>query len=127
MTQRHNKVQQTKPTSFSCESNPFFLRAGFDLIELSGYRSTLDLVSAAARRRKPAKLLLIGTYRPTDVIISQSPLKALKQDLLVHKLCREITLERLEESSVAEYLSGEFAECSFDTAGLANLVHRHSG
>src|SRR6266446_5751698 len=59
-------------------------------------RSTLDLVSAAARRRGPAKLLLLGTYRPTDVIISQSPLKALKQDLLVHKLCREIALERLE-------------------------------
>src|SRR5215469_5739727 len=89
--------------------------------------STLDLVSAAARRRGPAKLLLIGTYRPTDVIISQNPLKPLKQDLLVHKLCREIPLERLEESEVAEYLTAEFAECSFDTARLANLVHRHSG
>jgi hypothetical protein len=89
--------------------------------------STLDLVSAVARRRGPAKLLLLGTYRPTDVIISQSPLKALKQDLLVHKLCREIALERLEESDVAEYLTAEFAERSFDTAALANLVHRQSG
>jgi len=89
--------------------------------------STLDLLSAAARRRGPAKLLLIGTYRPTDVIISQSPLKALKQDLLVHNLCREIGLERLEESDVAEYLTLEFAESCFDIAGLANLVHRHSG
>jgi DNA-binding winged helix-turn-helix (wHTH) protein len=89
--------------------------------------STLDIVSAAARRRGPAKLLLLGTYRPTDVIISQSPLKALKQDLLVHKLCREIALERLEESDVAEYLTVEFAECTFAAAGLAKLVHRHSG
>src|SRR5712664_3497315 len=89
--------------------------------------STLDLVSAVARRRGPAKLLLLGTYRPTDVIISQSPLKALKQDLLVHKLCREIALERLEESDVAEYLTEEFAECTFAAAGLAKLVHRHSG
>jgi DNA-binding winged helix-turn-helix (wHTH) protein len=89
--------------------------------------STLDLVSAAARRRGPAKLLLLGTYRPTGVIISQSPLKALKQDLLVHKLCREIALERLEESDVAEYLTVEFAECTFAAAGLAKLVHRHSG
>jgi DNA-binding winged helix-turn-helix (wHTH) protein len=89
--------------------------------------STLDLVSAAARRRGPAKLLLLGTYRPTDVIISQSPLKTLKQDLLVHNLCSEIALERLEESDVANYLIAEFAECSFDTAGLANLVYRHSG
>jgi DNA-binding winged helix-turn-helix (wHTH) protein len=89
--------------------------------------STLDLVSAAARRRGPAKLLLLGTYRPTDVIISQSPLKALKQDLLVHKLCREIALEGLEESDVAEYLTVEFAECTFAAADLAKLVHRHSG
>ena len=89
--------------------------------------STLDLVSAAARRRGPAKLLLLGTYRPTDIIISQSPLKALKQDLLVHKLCREIALDRLEESDVAEYLTVEFAECTFAGADLAKLVHRHSG
>src|SRR5258706_2148428 len=89
--------------------------------------SNLDLVRAAAGRRGPAKLLLLGTYRPTDVIISQSPLKALKQDLLVHKLCREIALERLEESDVAEYLTVEFAECTFATADLAKLVHRHSG
>ena len=89
--------------------------------------STLDLFSALARRRGPAKLVIVGTYRPADVIISQSPLKALKQDLLVHNLCYEIALERLEESDVAEYLTIEFPECSFAAAGLANLVHRHSG
>ena len=42
------------------------------------YPSTLDFISALARRRGPAKLLLLGTYRPADVIISQSPLKALE-------------------------------------------------
>src|SRR5690349_8750137 len=89
--------------------------------------STLDLISALARRRGPAKLVIVGTYRPADVIISQSPLKALKQDLLVHNLCHEIALERLEESDVAEYLTIEFPECSFAPAVLANLVHRHSG
>src|SRR5258706_14655068 len=82
--------------------------------------STLDLVSAAARRRGPAKLLLLGTYRPTDVIIAQSPLKALKRDFLVHKLCREIELEGLEESDVAEYLTKEFAEATFAPAGRSS-------
>src|SRR5712675_1305950 len=89
--------------------------------------STLDLISALARRRGPAKLVIVGTYRPADVIISQSPLKALKQDLLVHNLCHEIALERLEESDVGEYLTEEFAECTFAAADLAKLVHRHSG
>jgi predicted ATPase len=88
--------------------------------------STLDFISALARRRGPAKLLLLGTYRPADVIISQSPLKPLKQDLVIHNLSHEIALERLEESDVAEYLAIEFATGDFPT-GFANLLYRHSG
>src|SRR5258707_11968210 len=88
--------------------------------------STLDLISALARRRVPAKLVVVGTYRPADVIISQSPLKALKQDLLVHHLCHEITVERLEEADVAEYLAVAFADSDFPS-GLAELIHRNSG
>ncbi|HYV62285.1 MAG TPA: AAA family ATPase, partial [Bryobacteraceae bacterium] len=48
--------------------------------------STLDAISAMARRRGPARFLLLGTYRPVDVILSRSPLKGLKQDLLVRHL-----------------------------------------
>ena len=88
--------------------------------------STLDFISALARRRGPAKLLLLGTYRPAEVIISQSPLKALKQDLVIHNLSTEICLERLEEPDVAAYLNLEFGGGQLP-AGLANLIYRHSG
>jgi DNA-binding winged helix-turn-helix (wHTH) protein/tetratricopeptide (TPR) repeat protein len=88
--------------------------------------STLDFLSAVARRRGPAKLLLLGTYRPADVIIAQSPLKTLKQDLVIHNLGHEIVLERLEESDVATYLASEFVDGGFP-AGLAHLIHRQSG
>jgi DNA-binding winged helix-turn-helix (wHTH) protein/tetratricopeptide (TPR) repeat protein len=88
--------------------------------------STLDLISAIARRREPAKLLLLGTYRPVDVVLTQSPLKALKQDLLVRRLCNEIAIERLEESDVADYLTKSF-HTKLIPAGLANLIHRNSG
>src|SRR5262249_37188711 len=64
--------------------------------------STLDLISAFARRRTPAKVLLVGTYRPVDVVLSQSQLMGLKQDLLVHHLCHEITVERLEQTDVVD-------------------------
>src|SRR5258708_3371315 len=80
--------------------------------------STLDVISVLARRRVPAKLLLLGTYRPVDVVLSQSPLKSLKQDLLVRDLCHEIAVERLEESDVAEYLAVAFADSDFPS-GLA--------
>jgi DNA-binding winged helix-turn-helix (wHTH) protein/tetratricopeptide (TPR) repeat protein len=86
--------------------------------------STLDLISALARRRGPCKLLLLGTYRPVDVILLQSPLKALRQDLVMHKLCFEIALERLTEPDVAGYVAAEFPGNL--PAGLAELVYRHS-
>jgi len=88
--------------------------------------STLDLISALARRRAAAKLLLLCTYRLEDVALSQSPLKGLKQDLQVHNLSEEIALERLEESEVAQYLDTEFAGGGLPS-DLANLIHRHSG
>jgi DNA-binding winged helix-turn-helix (wHTH) protein/tetratricopeptide (TPR) repeat protein len=88
--------------------------------------STLDLISALARRREPAKLMLVCTYRPVDVILSNRSLKSLKQDLQVHQLCSEIPLERLEEPLIAEYLATEFSPGSLP-AGLATLIYRHSG
>jgi len=54
---------------------------------------TVDLISAVARSRTPAKLMLVGAYRQADVASSEHPLKALKPDLLIHHLCREIALE----------------------------------
>jgi DNA-binding winged helix-turn-helix (wHTH) protein/tetratricopeptide (TPR) repeat protein len=88
--------------------------------------STVDLISAFARRRESAKLLVIGTYRPVDVALSHSPLKGLEHDLLLHELCHEIAVERLAESDVAEYLANEFADNSFPSS-LASLIHHNSG
>jgi DNA-binding winged helix-turn-helix (wHTH) protein/tetratricopeptide (TPR) repeat protein len=87
--------------------------------------STLDLISAVARGRGPAKLILLGSYRPVEAILLQSPLKALKQDLMMHKLCCEIVLERLAEPEIAQYLSAEFPDAKLPE-GLAALIHRHS-
>jgi DNA-binding winged helix-turn-helix (wHTH) protein/tetratricopeptide (TPR) repeat protein len=87
--------------------------------------STLDLVSALARRRSPAKLMLVVTYRPADVIVVDSPLKALSHDLTLHRLSHEVVLERLTDGDVAEYLSLVFAPEQLPH-GLATLIHRHS-
>ncbi len=86
--------------------------------------STVDLISALARRRAPAKLMLIATKRPVDMVIPEHPLRALKQDLLLHGLCREITMEPLSEAEVAEYLAAEWS--GKVPAGLAKLIYHHS-
>ena len=87
--------------------------------------STVDLFSAIARRREPAKLLLVGTFRPADLILSESPFKTLKQDLLLHHLGAEVLLERLNEEDVAAYLAAEFADDDLP-ASLPGIIHRHS-
>jgi DNA-binding winged helix-turn-helix (wHTH) protein/tetratricopeptide (TPR) repeat protein len=87
--------------------------------------STLDVISAIARRREPAKLMVLGTLRPAELILLESPLKALKQDLLMHRLSHEVELERLSESDVAAYLSAEFAPGDVPP-GLPSIIHRHS-
>jgi DNA-binding winged helix-turn-helix (wHTH) protein/predicted ATPase len=86
--------------------------------------STLDLISAVARRRQSAKLMIIGTYRPAEVVLSRSPLKGLKRELLVHNQCTDLPLERLEESEIAKFVAGEFPGLP---SGVSHLIFRHSG
>ena len=87
--------------------------------------STVDLISALARRRQPAKLMLIGTYRPAEIALSDQPLKALKPDLLIHHLCHEIALEPLGKAEVAEYLEAE-AGGAATPKGLSEVIYRHT-
>jgi predicted ATPase len=84
--------------------------------------STLDMISYLARRREPARLLLIGVYRPADVISRGHPLKAVRQELIMSRRCEELALEFLSEAAVGEYLATRFPDNRFP-AGLARLIH----
>ena len=87
--------------------------------------STVDLISALARRYGSANLMLICTYRTPDAMLVQNPLRAVKQELLVHQLCRELCLEPLTEADVAEYLTIR-AEGAAVPAALISLIYRHT-
>jgi predicted ATPase/DNA-binding winged helix-turn-helix (wHTH) protein len=84
--------------------------------------STLDLIGYVARRSEPARLLLIGTYRPVEVILSGHPFKSVKQELRTHHLCAELPLDFLSEAAVADYLQLRFPGHQFPPA-LAQLIH----
>jgi predicted ATPase len=86
--------------------------------------STVDVLSALARGRGAAKLMVICTYRSVDLAFSDNPLKTLGQDLLVHQLCHEIALKPLEEAEIESYLAGSPEGAAPE--GLAALLHRHS-
>ena len=68
------------------------------------HQSTLELLSALARRGGSAKLLVIATYRPQHQS-TKLYLKSIKQDLVVRHLCTELALEPLSKQSVKSLLS----------------------
>ncbi len=70
--------------------------------------STLQWLSYIAQRQEAAKLLIIGTYRPQDVLISGHPLRGVVQDLTARNRCEELRVAPLSEQSVSEYLTGRF-------------------
>jgi predicted ATPase len=96
----------------------------FEDLHWSDY-STRDLISYLARRRDPARLMVIGTYRPVDVILGEHPLKGVKQELQAHGLCHELPLEYLTGQAVAQFLAVKFPGHHFPKR-LAHLVHQRS-
>jgi predicted ATPase len=54
--------------------------------------STLDLLGTIARRSEPARLLILGTYRPVEMLAGDHPLRALKAELELHQQCEELRL-----------------------------------
>lgn len=46
------------------------------------------------------RLLVVATYRPVDIIMSEHPLKTVKQELQTHGQCEELRLELLSKPHV---------------------------
>src|SRR5262245_3400995 len=88
-------------------------------------RATLDLIVWLARRREPARLLLLGTYRPVDVIVRAHPVRAIARELRLHQRCEELSLELLTEADVAQHLALRFPGGRLPLA-LARAVHRRT-
>lgn len=89
------------------------------------HQSTLELLSALARRSTPARLLVLATYRPQHHSTKFS-LKSIKQDLLVRHLCTELALEPLCRISVCRLLSRWLGQEELPPE-LGEFVYQRSG
>jgi DNA-binding winged helix-turn-helix (wHTH) protein/predicted ATPase len=87
--------------------------------------STVDLLSLLAGRREPARLLVLGTYRPAELVLARHPLRALSQRLTRSPHCTEVALDVLGIDGVAEYMQRRFAANRFP-AEVAKLVRERS-
>lgn len=86
--------------------------------------ATLQLISALARRRAGARLMVLATCRPRDLHAEQ-PLKALRQDLRLRRLCAEICMTALPKKAVCALLSRELKQEALPS-GLGSFVHQRS-
>ena len=58
--------------------------------------STVDLLAYIGSKCAALRLLLVLTYRPTDLLLSKHPFVPVKQELQARGVCREIVLELLD-------------------------------
>ncbi len=87
--------------------------------------STVDLLSLLGQRRDPARLLVIGTYRPAEVAVHEHVLATVLQTLRLRRQCVEMDLHELLAEDVRAYLDVRFPGADF-TERLAPIIHEHT-
>ncbi len=86
--------------------------------------STLELISALARRGRPAKLMVLATYRPHGRSMDLS-LKSMKQDLLARHFSTELLLAPLSKKTVKQLLNQRLQQERLP-AGLDSFIYQRS-
>ena len=69
-------------------------------------QSTVDALAYLAQRPEPARLLVLGTYRPVDVVLREHSLRSMVQELCGRGQGEELRLEFLSAADVAAYVAG---------------------
>jgi predicted ATPase len=87
--------------------------------------STVEFLAYVARRTDRLRLLVLGTYRPAEVIAGGHPLRQMVQELVAHRLCQEVRLELLTVAEV-EAEAAQRLGASPVTARLGALIHRRT-
>ncbi len=87
--------------------------------------STVDWLAALAQQSAPARLLVIGTYRPSDLSLRNHPLRAVKQELVAKGQSEELLIPFLSVDDVTQYLKRRYAQHQFPS-GLGTAIHRRT-
>lgn len=90
-------------------------------------RATLDWLAYVAQRRDRARLLVLGTYRPTDALVHEHPVHTVTKELLRHRQAVETVLGYLSAAGVAAYLAQRFGPMPQQDAVAQALSRRTDG
>src|SRR3989442_5543988 len=88
-------------------------------------RATLAWLAYVARRPDPARLMILGTYRPVEAIVQGQPLRAVLTELRQHGQCVELALDYLSAAAVTAYLAQRFGDTRL-VAELARVLHQRT-
>lgn len=89
--------------------------------------ATLALVSWLAHRHAPARLLVLGTYRPLDALLAKHPMRVLQQDLMMRGLCAELELPWLGKPETRDYLQAKCPGAETEASLLPYIYRRTEG
>jgi DNA-binding SARP family transcriptional activator/pimeloyl-ACP methyl ester carboxylesterase/predicted ATPase len=89
--------------------------------------STLALLAAIARRRDPARLMVVGTLRSGDAATRAHPVHAAVADLVPRGLCAQVGVAALGEDDVAHYLRARLPGAELPAAVRGALLERTGG
>ena len=67
---------------------------------------TVEFLTYLAQRREPARLLVLGTYRPVEAVVRSHPLRRAVQELCGRGQAVDLRLELLSAEAVAAYVAG---------------------
>jgi predicted ATPase len=68
--------------------------------------STVEALAYLGQRPEPARLLVVGTYRPVEVLLQGHTLRGMVQELCGRRQAVDLQLEFLSASDVAAYVAG---------------------
>jgi tetratricopeptide (TPR) repeat protein len=89
--------------------------------------STIDMLAHLAGRSPSMRLLILGTFRPTDLALAKHPLLPLKQELVARGIAREIPMGFLNASDISRYLDLNFSGHCFPPEFVELLRSRTEG
>jgi len=84
--------------------------------------STIDLLNYLGGRLASQRVMLLVTYRPSEMLITRHPYLRIRADLDAAGILRELPLEFLTRTDVERYLALEFPEHAFPVE-LVALIH----
>jgi predicted ATPase/tRNA A-37 threonylcarbamoyl transferase component Bud32 len=84
--------------------------------------STVDLLTYVGTKLSSMRLLVVATFRPSELALSQHPFGSVKLDLQSRGVCRELSLGFLSQQEVSDYVALEFPDHHFP-ADFPDFIH----